>query len=77
MRDVCDSPNDEPEVLSFNCPKHCTTSIDLTRSDFNIEEDGHLQILKNDEKYMVSTKISVILYNYINALSWTNFRYVF
>ena len=77
MRDVCDSPNDEPEVLSFNCPKHCTTSIDLTRSDFNIEEDGQLQILKNDEKYMVSTKISVILYNYINALSWTNFRYVF
>ena len=79
MKDVCDSPHDEPEVLSFNCPKHCTTSIDLTRSDFNIEEDGQLQILKNDEKYQVSTKISVIfpliLYNYINALSWTNFVY--
>ena len=77
MKDVCDSPHDEPEVLSFNCPKHCTTSIDLTRSDFNIGEDGQLKILKNDEKYQVSTKISVILFNYINALSWTNFRYVF
>ena len=77
MKDVCDSPNDEPEVLLFNCPKHCTSSIDLTRSDFNITEDGQLKILKNDQKYQVSTKISVILYNYINALSWTNFMYLF
>ena len=73
MKDVCDSPNDEPEVLSFNCPKHCTTSIDLTSFDFNIEEDGQLKILKNDEKYQVISPL--ILYNYINALSWTNFVY--
>ena len=77
MKDVCDSPNDEPEVLSFNCPKHCTSSIDLTRSDFNITEDGQLKILNNDQKYQVSTKISVILDNYINARSWTNLMYLF
>ena len=56
MKDVCDNIDNEPEVLSFICPKHCTTSnIHLTSADFNIEEDGQLKIIKNDEKYQVST----------------------
>ena len=53
MKDVCDSPKDEPEVLLFHCPKHCSTSIHLTTDEFNIE-DGQLKF-KNNEKYQVST----------------------